>query len=39
LYCTTTGASDPTCGIANFNITFNFASQNLTLPGTIVYGI
>jgi hypothetical protein len=38
-YCTTTGASDPTCGIANFNATFNFASQDVTLPGSIVYEV
>lgn len=30
---------DSDCGIANFNITFNFASQNVTLPGTVVYDI
>jgi len=39
-YCTTgAGASDPFCGIGNFSITFNFASQDITLPGTVVYGI
>ena len=39
-YCTSgAGASDPTCGIANFSIDFNFASQNVTLPGTVVYGM
>ncbi len=30
---------DSTCGIGNFNITFNFSSQDITLPSTVVYGI
>lgn len=41
-YCTTgAGASDPTCGIANFSITFNDwgAYSPVTLPGTVIYGI
>ncbi len=29
----------PTYGLANFNATFNFSSQNITLPGTVVYEI
>jgi hypothetical protein len=32
-------ASNLYCGIGNFSITFNFASQDITLPGTVVYGI
>ncbi len=27
------------CGIANFSVTFDFSSQHITLPGTVVYGI
>ena len=41
-YCTTgDGASDPTCGIANFSITFNHWGNYapVSLPGTVVYGI
>ncbi len=39
-YCTTgPGAGNPYCGIGNFSITFDFASQNVTLPGTVIYGI
>ena len=39
-YCTTgAGASDPYCGIGNFSITFDFSSQHITLPATIVYGL
>jgi len=38
-YCTTTGASDPYCGIGNFSITFDFSSQHITLPASVVYGI
>jgi hypothetical protein len=30
---------DSECGLANFNVTFNFSSQNITLPATVVYGI
>lgn len=30
---------DSDCGIANFSITFNFASQDVTLPSEIVYDI
>ena len=39
--CTNARVTDPNsdCGIANFNETFNFASKNVTLPGTIVYEI
>jgi len=39
--CVAAQAIDPNsdCGIANFSITFNFASQDITLPGTVVYGI
>ena len=36
-YCTTgAGASNPFCGIGNFSITFDFSSQNITLPGTVI---
>jgi hypothetical protein len=39
-YCTTGGgSSDPACGIANFTTTFNFSSQSLTLPSTVVWGL
>jgi hypothetical protein len=39
-YCTTgPGANNPYCGIGNFSITFDFSSQNITLPATVVYGI
>ena len=31
--------SSPTFGIDNFNVTFNFASQRLTLPDDVVYDI
>ena len=40
VYCQSgPGASNPYCGIGNFSITFNFASQDVTLPATVVYGI
>jgi hypothetical protein len=29
----------PTYGIENFNVTFNFQSQRITLPSEVVYGI
>ncbi len=41
-YCTTgAGAGDPTCGIANFNITFSDwgSYAPVTLPGTVIFGI
>lgn len=40
-YCQNIVQSDPnsTCGIANFTITFNFSSQNITLPASVTYGI
>ena len=40
-YCQDIVAGDPDsdCGIANFTITFDFSSQNLTLPATVVYGL
>lgn len=39
-YCQTgAGDTDPYCGIGNFNITFNFAPQDVTLPGTVVYDL
>jgi hypothetical protein len=39
-YCTSGGgASNPDCGIANFTIDFDFSSQSLTLPATVVYGL
>lgn len=41
-YCTTGGgAGDPTCGIANFSITFNNwgSYAPVTLPGTVIFGI
>jgi hypothetical protein len=31
--------SDPTAGIDNFNIVFNFASQDVTLPSQVIYDI
>lgn len=31
--------SSPTYGIDNFNVTFNFASQRVTLPDDVVYDI
>lgn len=39
--CQTIIASNPTsdCGLAFFDIVFNFSSQNITLPGTVIYGI
>ena len=39
--CTPIVAANPNsdCGINNFNIVFNFSSQDITLPGTVVYGI
>jgi hypothetical protein len=39
--CTAVRVTNPNslCGIANFNITFDFSSQDITLPGTVVYGI
>jgi hypothetical protein len=39
-FCSTPAeASNLYCGIGNFSITFNFASQDITLPATVVYGI
>lgn len=39
--CTAARLTDPDsdCGIANFSVTFNLSSLNVTVPGTIVYGI
>jgi hypothetical protein len=40
-YCTNVRISDANsaCGIANFTTTFDFSSQSLTLPGTVVWGM
>jgi hypothetical protein len=40
-YCTGVRTTDPNslCGLGFFNIEFNFSSQNITLPSTVVYGI
>ncbi len=34
-----TGTPSSTSGIDNFNVTFNFQSQRITLPDEVVYGI
>ena len=39
-YCKTgPGSTNPYCGIGNFTVTFDFASQNITLPSQVVYGL
>jgi len=39
--CTADRVTNPNslCGLAFFNVVFNFESQNVTLPGTVVYDI
>jgi len=37
--CMSEIAADPYCGIVNFDVTFDFTSDLITLPGTVVYGI
>jgi hypothetical protein len=37
--CSVNEPTNEYCGIDNFNATFDFSSQDITLPGTVVYDI